>query len=124
MTPVEITVSIVTAVTPILVLVLRWLDKRQAAIWRRDDIQHKRRMELAAVTAASAATVSLKEVRASKQERAAQVGEIKTMIAENTQVSVSAFNAANHVNEKIASLGVEIAKTSKGKQHKVEGPAL
>jgi hypothetical protein len=40
------------------------------------------------------------------------MGEIKDLIATNTEVSEAAFREANGVNAKIASLGVEIAKNS------------
>ena len=125
MTPLEIISSavgvIIGGVTPLILAYWRWVDKRevrkfreaeakQAAEWKQQDIEHKRRMELAACSAAHSASESVKEVRESKAERSAQVGEIKTMILDNTKISEVAFKEANGVNAKIASLGIEIAK--------------
>lgn len=125
MTPLEIISSavgvIIGGVTPLILAYWRWVDKRetrhfreaealQAAQWKQADIEHKRRMELAACSAAQSASQSVAEVRASKVERSAQVGEIKTLIEANTKISEVAFKEANGVNAKIASLGIEIAK--------------
>ncbi len=125
MTPVEIASSIVGiiigAVTPLILGYWRWVDKResrkeawdakqQEAKWKQEDIEHKRRMELAAMNAARAAVTAVDAVQSSKLERSNQMAEIKELIADNTNISTAAFKEANGVNAKIASLGIEIAK--------------
>jgi hypothetical protein len=104
--------EIVGAITPLILLILRWVDKHHEKKWKRDDVQHKQRMELCTNNAARAAVTAVDAVESSKVERSRQMGEIKDLIATNTEVSEAAFREANGVNAKIASLGVEIAKNS------------
>jgi hypothetical protein len=104
--------EIVGAITPLILLILRWVDKHHEKKWKRDDVQHKQRMELCTMNAARAAVTAVDAVESSKVERSRQMGEIKELIATNTEVSEAAFREANGVNAKIASLGVEIAKNS------------
>ena len=104
--------EVVGAITPLILLILRWVDKHQEKKWKRDDVNHKQRMELATTNAARAAVTAVDAVESSKLERSRQMGEIRSLIATNTEVSEAAFREANGVNAKIASLGVEIAKNS------------
>ena len=104
--------EIVGAITPLLLLILRWVDKHHEAKWKRDDVNHKHRMELVTAEARRAAVTAVDAVADSKLERSRQMGEIRSMIATNTEVSEAAFREANGVNAKIASLGIEIAKNS------------
>lgn len=104
--------EIVGAITPLILLILRWVDKHHEAKWKRDDVNHKHRMELVTADARRAAVTAVDAVHNSKLERSRQMGEIKDLIATNTEVSEAAFREANGVNAKIASLGVEIAKNS------------
>ena len=112
MTPVETFAGIIAVLTPVMLIIFRWMDQRQAAIFRQLDVEHRHRMELSAVTAAAAANASVLEVQSSKQERSKQVGELKEMIKENTDISKTAFKEANGVNLKLESLGIEIAKNT------------
>lgn len=102
----------VGAITPLILLVLRWIDRHREKKWKREDVEHKQRMELATMGAARAAATAVNAVESSKVERSRQMGEIRSLIATNTEVSEAAFREANGVNAKIASLGVEIAKNS------------
>ena len=104
--------EIVGAITPLILLILRWVDKHHEKKWKRDDVNHKHRMELVTAEARRAAVTAVDAVADSKRERHRQIGEIKELIATNTEVSEAAFREANGVNAKIASLGVEIAKNS------------
>ena len=73
--------EIVGAITPLILLILRWVDKHHEKKWKRDDVEHKYRMELVTAEARRAAVTAVDAVADSKRERHRQIGEIKDLIA-------------------------------------------
>lgn len=116
----EIFTAFAAAVTPLVVLVVRWLDKRDERNrqdkkdeWERQDLIHKQKLDAALAEAKLEAARAARLVEESKKERKEQMEVITKKIDENTQISVTAFDAANGVNAKIASIGLDLAAAAK-----------
>lgn len=112
----QVFTAFAAAITPLMVLVLNWLNKRQEAQWKQEDKAHKQALERAASEAALEAAKAARAVAESKRERHEQMQTLESKLDANTKISQQAFTEANGVNQKIASIGIEVARNASDKE--------
>lgn len=120
-------IAIISAVfaglTSLLTLFFTLWQKTKAADMDNAAREHRNRMELLAAQAATNATIAAVKAEelkstliSSKVSREKQISELgdtlKAAIGENSDMNKQALSAANNVNAKIQSLGIEMAGRS------------